>query len=94
VRWHDGRDLPELGLWKLLQCARLVVCSGKAFSRAVLITTSSGSTTAYCGAGCQSAFGQCTAGGTSGTQAPTAHAGGTNGYRCPSGNCCSQYGWW
>ena len=27
------------------------------------------------------------------TVSPDGSCGGTNGYICPSGNCCSQYGW-
>ncbi|TGZ78918.1 glycoside hydrolase/deacetylase [Ascodesmis nigricans] len=46
----------------------------------------------HCGTGCQSAFGGC------GNQKPVIISpdwtcGGSNGYTCPSGYCCSEYGW-
>lgn len=64
-----------------------------------------GTTTDYCGTGCQSAFGTCAGGtapppppsggngGTSGGTSPDETCGGSNGYTCPSGQCCSQWGW-
>jgi hypothetical protein len=62
-----------------------------------------GTTTDYCGTGCQSTFGTCTGGTTTGggtTTPPPASGGsspdgtcaGANGYSC-GGDCCSQYGW-
>jgi len=53
-----------------------------------------GTTSDYCGAGCQSAFGTCTGGSTGGsTGVSTDGTCANNGLSCPSGECCSQYGW-
>ncbi|KAF2671331.1 hypothetical protein BT63DRAFT_423538 [Microthyrium microscopicum] len=53
----------------------------------------------YCGTGCQSTFGTCTGSGGStpppsgGGTSPDGTCGGSAGYSCPSGLCCSQYGY-
>ena len=62
----------------------------------------SGSSSTYCGTGCQSAYGTCGVNSTtvaaSGTVVSTdGTCGGTNAYTCQGskfGNCCSQNGWW
>lgn len=58
-----------------------------------------GTTSAYCGAGCQPTYGTCSGSGTppppgngGGSPSPDGTCGGTNGYNCGS-MCCSQYGW-
>jgi len=56
-----------------------------------------GTTGEYCDAGCQTPFGQCGGGSTppptGGNESPNGQCGGTTGWVCPSGLCCSQYGW-
>jgi hypothetical protein len=56
----------------------------------------------YCSAGCQNAFGVCSEVTVTSTVqtppgptnlSPDNSCGGTNGYNCPTGLCCSEYGW-
>ncbi|KAF2191086.1 carbohydrate esterase family 4 protein [Zopfia rhizophila CBS 207.26] len=77
-------------------------CQGSEFGNCCSPAGWCGSTSDYCGSGCQPEFGTC---GTSGTSAPAPTATGqvstdgkcgSNGATCQGsefGNCCSQYGW-
>jgi hypothetical protein len=50
-----------------------------------------GSTSEYCGNGCQGTFGVC--GAVTPSVSPDGSCGGTSKYNCLVGQCCSQYGW-
>jgi len=60
-----------------------------------------GSTAAYCGTGCQGPYGSCSNSGGGGTTTPPTtypvstddQCGPDAGTACPSGSCCSEYGW-
>lgn len=57
-----------------------------------------GSTTLYCGTGCQTGFGSCTPPAVASTVSTDATCGEANGgatcLNSGFGNCCSTYGWW
>jgi peptidoglycan/xylan/chitin deacetylase (PgdA/CDA1 family) len=81
-------------------CGNGVTCQGSSFGTCCSQYGWCGSTTDYCDTGCQSSFGTCgsSGGGSSGggsTPPPTSTDGlcGSNGYACPSGECCSQWGY-
>ncbi len=50
----------------------------------------SGAGDAFCGSGCQPAYGSC---GTT-PPPPTGSCGGKDGVKCAGGLCCSGYGFW
>ncbi|ORX42973.1 glycoside hydrolase/deacetylase [Piromyces finnis] len=53
-----------------------------------------GTTSAYCDAGCQSGFGKCNSSSTTTTTTSSDGRCGTGyGTKCPSGQCCSKYGY-
>jgi len=56
-----------------------------------------GTSTQYCGSGCQSTFGKCTTTGSPPPviigSSPDSTCGGAKGYKCTGTLCCSQYGW-
>lgn len=80
-------------------------CQGSTFGNCCSSAGWCGSTSAYCGTGCQPGFGTCgTSGTTTTAPAPTGTkkvstdgtCAGTGGFTCQGstfGNCCSQYGW-
>ena len=110
--WHERLHVPELRLRELLLCSWMVVSTLLSLTHSLslaihtlthpqprLTHLASGSSRAYCGTGCQSAFGTCgvksTASGT--VVSPDGTCGGTNKYTCqgsPFGNCCSRNDWW
>ncbi|RYP08248.1 hypothetical protein DL764_001982 [Monosporascus ibericus] len=84
-------------------CGGGITCFGSEFGDCCSQHGWCGSTAAYCGEGCQSAFGTCDGGsgggGGGGGGAPVSEdgsCGGADGVTCVGsefGNCCSQYGW-
>ncbi|RYP80080.1 hypothetical protein DL769_002654 [Monosporascus sp. CRB-8-3] len=84
-------------------CGAGITCLGSEFGDCCSQHGWCGSTAAYCGEGCQSAFGTCDGGsgggGGGGGGAPVSEdgsCGGADGVTCVGsefGNCCSQYGW-
>ncbi|EKG19445.1 Chitin-binding type 1 [Macrophomina phaseolina MS6] len=69
-------------------------CKGSTFGDCCSPAGWCGSTDAYCGAGCQSAFGTCSS--TTGKVSTDGTCGGTTGFTCKGstfGDCCSQAGW-
>eukprot|EP00474_Spongospora_subterranea_P011160 CRZ11618.1 hypothetical protein [Spongospora subterranea] len=54
-----------------------------------------GTTSDYCGLGCQSGFGTCQSSASSASLTPATSlpCGPANGNRCPTGQCCSKYGY-
>lgn len=74
-----------------------LTCQGSTFGNCCSNQNYCGSSTAYCGTGCQSGYGSCTA-----SPAPVAKVskdgscGGSLGYTCSGsayGDCCSQHGY-
>jgi hypothetical protein len=69
-------------------------CLGSAFGNYCSQNGWCGSSSSYCGEGCQEAFGSCSP--TSLTTSPDATCGSSTGYTCSGssfGNCSSQHGW-
>jgi hypothetical protein len=75
-----------------------LTCKGSTFGSCCSQHNYCGSTSAYCGTGCQSGYGTCISTTTPVTPAKVSTdgtCGGTKGYTCLKsvyGNCCSQYG--
>ncbi|KAK0128782.1 hypothetical protein ONS95_000732 [Cadophora gregata] len=69
-------------------------CTGSTFGTCCSSSGYCGNTSAYCDAGCQTAFGICKPSGSN--TSPDGTCGGTAKYNCLNsafGNCCSQYGY-
>ncbi|KAF2793366.1 carbohydrate-binding module family 18 protein, partial [Melanomma pulvis-pyrius CBS 109.77] len=89
-----------LSISKTGQCGAQngLTCTGSTFGSCCSQYHYCGSTSAYCGTGCQSRYGNC---GSSTPATPAkistdATCGGTKGFTCLKsafGNCCSQYGY-
>ena len=86
-----GNCCSQFGFWYETAChlsAALLLVPSADPKRSIF---NSGSSSAFCGNGCQSTFGSC---GTLSPPPPDGSCGGTQNVTCENGLCCSEFGFW